>query len=198
MSAARVVRLHRDGGTGAHALSDEALVAACGVGDRAALGALFVRHHEAVLRFVTRLTGANDDDVDDVVQETFLVARSASARFRGGSTVRTWLLGIAANVVRHAARSRGRRRALVDAVGRVEPQPVRGPDADVHRNELRAAVAAAIDELSHDLRTAFVLCDIEELPGPEVAAALGIPEGTLYRRRHDARRALRERLRGVR
>jgi RNA polymerase sigma-70 factor (ECF subfamily) len=195
---ARVVRLHRPGSTGAHELTDEALVAACGVGDRAALGALFDRHHEAVLRFVTRLTNANEDDVDDIVQDTFLVACSASARFRGGSSVRTWLLGIASNVVRHATRSRGRRRALVDAVGRVEPEGVRGPDALVHSIELRAAVAKAIDELSHDLRTVFVLCDLEELPGAEVASALGIPGGTVYRRRHDARRALRESLRGLR
>jgi RNA polymerase sigma-70 factor (ECF subfamily) len=198
MSAARVVRLHQGGSSVARALSDEALVAACGVGDRAALGELFDRHHEAVLRFVTRLTGAKEDDVDDVVQDTFMVARSAAARFRGGSAVRTWLLGIAANVVRHAARSRGRRRALVDAIGRVEPEAVRGPDVAVHTTELRAAVAKAIDQLSHDLRTVFVLCDLEELPGAEVASALGIPEGTVYRRRHEARRALRERLRGVR
>jgi RNA polymerase sigma-70 factor (ECF subfamily) len=197
MTPARVVRLHRVD-TRAEALSDEALVAACGVGDPAALGALFDRHHEAVLRFVTRLTGANEDDVDDIVQDTFLVARDAAARFRGGSAVRTWLLGISANVVRHAARSRGRRRALVDAFSSVAPDGVRGPDVDVQTRELRAAVTQAISELSHDLRTVFVLCDIEELPGAEVAAALRVPEGTVYRRRHEARRALRERLRGVR
>ena len=198
MSAARVVRLHGGGSTGPNALGDEALVAACGVGDRAALGGLFDRHHEAVLRFVTRLTGAGADDVDDIVQDTFLAARSAASRFRGGSAVRTWLLGIAANVARHAARSRGRRRALVDAASTLAPEGVPFPDAWAQRSELRDAVVRAIDDLPHDLRTVFVLCDLEELPGAEVAFALGIPEGTVYRRRHDARRALRDRLRGVR
>jgi hypothetical protein len=54
MSTARVVRLHRTGNTGPVNLGDEALVAACGVGDPAALGALYDRHHEAVARFVGR------------------------------------------------------------------------------------------------------------------------------------------------
>ena len=65
-------------------------------------------------------------------------------------------------------------------------------------SEVRSAVAAAIADLSHDLRVVFVLCDLEELPGSEVAAVLGIPEGTVYRRRHDARRALREALGSIR
>ena len=77
MSAKRsvVVALHRaDTSTGRLALSDEALVAGVGVGDPAALGALYDRHHEAVARFVSRLTRAIADDVDDELQaSTFAV-----------------------------------------------------------------------------------------------------------------------------
>jgi len=198
MSTARVVRLHRTGNTGPVHLGDEALVAACGVGDPAALGALYDRHHEAVARFVSRLSGAGTDDVDDLVHDTFLAAYSAAPRFRGGSAVRTWLLGIASNVVRHSVRSHGRRASLANAFQRVAPVPVATPDEGASTSELRAAVARAIDALPHDLRAVFVLCDLEELPCAEVAQALRVPEGTVFRRRHEARRALRESLGAVR
>jgi RNA polymerase sigma-70 factor (ECF subfamily) len=198
MSPARVVRLHRSGTTGPVTLGDEALVAACGVGDQAALGALYDRHHEAVARFVARLSSANASDVDDLVHDTFLSAYSASARFRGGSAVRTWLLGIASNVVRHAMRSRGRRQALATQFEQFGQDPAASPDEGVRSRELREAVARAIAALPHDQRAVFVLCDLEEMSGAEVAQVLGVPEGTVFRRRHDARRALREMLGSVR
>lgn len=198
MSTARVVRLHRSGTTGPVTLGDEALVAACGVGDPAALGALYDRHHEAVARFVSRLSNAATNDVDDLVHDTFLSAYGASSRFRGGSAVSTWLLGIASNVVRHAMRSRGRRYMLARAVEGVSPHPVTTPDDALSSRERREAMARAIGELPHDLRAVFILCDVEELAGAEVALALRIPEGTVFRRRHEARRALREALRSIR
>ena len=49
----------------------------------------------------------------------------------------------------------------------------------------------ALDDLPHDLREAFVMCDLEEVAGVDVARALGVREGTLWRRLHEARRALR-------
>ena len=48
-----------------------------------------------------------------------------------------------------------------------------------------------MDALPHDLRAAFVLCDLEEMPGVEAARALDVRAGTLWRRLHEARRALR-------
>jgi RNA polymerase sigma-70 factor (ECF subfamily) len=191
----KVVALHRAetrvGAERGGGLSDEALVAGIGVGDPAALGALYDRHHEAVARFVTRLTRAIPNDVDDIVHETFLVASSAAARFQGGSAVRTWLFGIAANVARHAVRAEGRRRALATAFGAVEPMTTRSPEDGTSDAELRERLADAIAALSHDLRVAFVLFDLEDVSGAEAARALGIPEGTLFRRCHEARRALR-------
>ena len=50
----------------------------------------------------------------------------------------------------------------------------------------------ALGELSHDLRAAYVLCDLEDVPGVEAARVLGVRAGTLWRRLHEARRALRD------
>jgi RNA polymerase sigma-70 factor (ECF subfamily) len=53
-------------------------------------------------------------------------------------------------------------------------------------------LAAALEDLPHDLRTAYVLCDLEDVPGVDAARVLGIRAGTLWRRLHEARRALRD------
>lgn len=172
-------------------MSDEAILAACAAGDAAALGALFDRHHAAVYRFVTRLTAVHPDDVDDLVQATFLTVMKSARKFGGRSAVRTWIFGIAVNTVRREARSRGRRRRLALAVS---GEPER-PSASVHdvaaRRQTLRRLEAALAELPEKLRVCFVMCQLEGVPGPEAARVLGLRSGTLYRRIHEARKRLR-------
>ena len=171
-------------------ISDEALLAACGVGDSAALGALFDRYHEAVYRLVSRLIRSESYEIDDLVQTTFLEAWRAAKKYSARGSVKSFLFGIAANTVRHYVRSAKRRRdAYADWPA---PLPGGSPDEAAQRAQELKRLAAALEELPHDLRTAYVLCDLEELPGVEAARVLGIRAGTLWRRLHEARRALRE------
>ncbi len=171
-------------------ISDEALLAACGVGDSAALGALFDRYHEAVFRLVSRLIRSEPHEIDDLVQTTFLEAWRSAKRFAARGSVKSFLFGIAANTVRHHVRSAKRRR---DAYAEwPSPPPHRTPQEDAQRAQDLTRLAAALEDLPHDLRVAYVLCDLEELPGVEAARVLGLRAGTLWRRLHDARRALRE------
>jgi len=107
---AKLVPLRRISGDIAE-MSDEALVAACGTGDAPALGALFDRFHTAVYRFAARLAMTDDLARDDLVQATFLEVRRAAPAFRGTSSVKTWILGISANIARHTLRAERRRRA---------------------------------------------------------------------------------------
>ena len=74
------------------------------------------------------------------------------------------------------------------------PKPLAGgaPDEALQRAQALQRLAAAVEELPHDLRAAYVLCDLEELPGVEAARVLGVRAGTLWRRLHEARRALRD------
>lgn len=175
-------------------ISDEALLAACGVGDNAALGALFDRHHEAVYRLISRLLHSEPSEIDDLVQTTFLEAWRSSKRYSGKGAVRSYLFGIAANTVRHYVRGAKRRRDLhLEA-----PAPLTSgaPDDAAMRSQQVARLASALEELPHDLRTAYVLCDLEDIPGVEAARVLGIRAGTLWRRLHEARRALRDAIEG--
>jgi RNA polymerase sigma-70 factor (ECF subfamily) len=177
------------------ASADAALLSEYAHGNAEALGELFDRHHRATYRFLARLTGANHADLDDLVQVTFVqVARSAS-RFDGRAMVRTWLFGIAINVARHHVRGNVRRRKVIaDPDDDEQPSRIPGhdrPDETAENRELLLHLERAIDELPHKLREVFVACEVEDLPGPDVARLLRIPEGTLWRRLHEARKAIR-------
>ncbi len=176
-------------------ISDEALLAACGVGDNAALGALFDRHHVAVYRLISRLLRREASEIDDLVQTTFMEAWRSAKKYSGGGAVKSWLYGIAANLVRHYVRGAKRRR---DAYARV-PEPADSPatprDTAMRMQQLDR-LSEALEKLPHDLRTAYVLCDLEDVPGIEAARILDVRPGTLWRRLHDARRALRDAIDG--
>jgi RNA polymerase sigma-70 factor (ECF subfamily) len=178
-------------------MSDEALLAACATGDAPALGALFDRFHLAVYRFAGRLPMTDDLARDDLVQATFLEVRRAAPSFRGTSSVKTWILGVAANVARHMLRAERRRRVhQARYLERITAAPEL-LDTQLERRKLLARIAEALAQLPRDQQIAFILCDLEQLPGVEVARVLDIPEGTLWRRLHMARKAMREEIERV-
>jgi RNA polymerase sigma-70 factor (ECF subfamily) len=172
-------------------LSDAALVAALAVGDNAALGVLFDRHHRGVFAFLSRLAGTDHRDLDDLVQATFLEALRSAKRYRGDSPVHRWLFGIAANVVRHHVRSEIRRKSFQT---RLAIQPRRAPtepSAVAEREQLVQRVRSAVDNLPHKQKVVYTMCELEETPGVEVAKILDMREGTVWRLLYQARLALR-------
>ena len=187
MTEGKLLPFRRVQGT-AEELSDRALVSAVAAGDQAALGALYDRFHRDVFRFVSRLAGG---DAEDLMQMTFLEAHRSAPRFRGDAAVKTWLFGIAANLVRHHVRGEHRRRSATTVLATEPRRAPTEPGHAVDREQQRRWVATAIDRLSPGLREAYVLCVIEEIPGKDAARALGIREASLYRRLSDARTALR-------
>ncbi len=173
----------------AEEMSDRALVSALAEGDQAALGALYDRFHRDVQRFIGRM--APHADSDDLVQMTFLEAHRSAARFRGGSTVKTWLFGIATNLVRMHFRGEQRRRTATTNLAAMPESPHVSAEDALTAEQRRRWVAAAVELLSPGLKEAYVLCVLEELPGKDAAEILGIREASLWRRLTDARDALR-------
>ena len=188
MSEGKLLPLRRVAGT-IDELSDRALVSAIADGDQAALGALYDRYHRDVHRFVARL--ARGADADDFVQMTFLEAHRSAPRFRGDAAVKTWLFGIAVNLVRGHVRGEVRKQRAVDSLEVMPKRPPTNPGDAITREQQRRWLAAAIEQLTPALREAYVLCVVEEMPGKDAAAALGIREASLWRRLSDARDALR-------
>ena len=89
---------------------DVALVSAVRGGSELAFNLLVDRHQQAVRMFLRRLLG-NDADADDMAQETFLAAWTQAQSFRGESSVRGWLCGIAWRKAKGAQRSWARQRS---------------------------------------------------------------------------------------
>ncbi len=174
-------------------LSDEALLSACGTGDSAALGELYERFHAVVYRVLSRLVGASCIELDDLVQATFIEVMRAAAQYQRRASVRTYVLGIAANVARHHHRSQHRRMRL-GSDWPADCETADCPEKQAVQREFLQRLKLALEALPHEQRVAFVMCDLEEIPGVEVARALGVPEGTLWRRLHEARRSLRRAL----
>jgi RNA polymerase sigma-70 factor (ECF subfamily) len=164
---------------------------ACAAGERSALGELFDRYNTVVFRFFSRMLGGKSPDIDELVNETFLNVHRACAKFRGDACVKTWITAIAANVARHHIRGESRRRAFLRVLqGRLDERGADESRAAEHRDLVRR-LGKLLTALPYDLRVAFVMCDLEEIAGADAARALGVPEGTLWRRLHEARKSLR-------
>jgi RNA polymerase sigma-70 factor, ECF subfamily len=176
-------------------VSDEALVLASGAGDTTALRELFLRHGVRVSRVLRRIRGVDDGDVEDLVQTTFIEVHRSASRFDGRSSVTSWIVGIALNVSRHHVRGETRRRLLKTAAARMpEGAPVSSPYQQVAESQRVARLLAAIAALPEPMRVVITLADIEGMKGADVARALGVSEGAIWRRLHDARKQLQARM----
>jgi RNA polymerase sigma-70 factor (ECF subfamily) len=158
-------------------------------GDLAALGRAYDEHHAAVRAFARRLVG--EASAEDLVHDTFLTLPKALGRWNGQGTLRTFILGVAVNHARHQVRSSSRFRALLERFGREPERQARSIEELSDQKRLAQLLAQALESLSFDHRTAFVLCEVEERSSAEVAQILGIPEGTVRTRLHHARQKLR-------
>lgn len=175
-------------------VSDEVLVERCAQGDNRALATLFDRHGALVHRILARTAGVGPQDAPDLTQTTFLQVWTSAKRFKGRSSVRSWIVGIARKIgLMHIRKDVRRRRMLRRA--RPETQSV-DPRGAVDARLMGSPLHAALNALPEGLRSAFMLCEVEGLSGAEAAAALGVRTGTLYRRLHDARKRLRTALEG--
>jgi RNA polymerase sigma-70 factor (ECF subfamily) len=153
---------------------------------------LFDCHARSVAHVAYRMTGASREDIEDLVQEVFEVALRSYARFRGESSERTWILGIASRCCLGHLRRRSRlARAVRRLCGLCPTAPPLGPEAAVQRDETSERVQQALTRLDADLRAVVILHHMEDTPVAELAVALGVPEGTVKSRLHRARERLR-------
>jgi len=159
-------------------------------GEGRALGEVYDQHHQAVRAFASRLVG-DSAAAEDLVHEVFVTLPRAARRFRGDSSLRSFLIGIAIQHARHHVRSASRRRAAFVRLSAEPERAVPSPEASAAERRLLEAVQRALDELPLEQRVAFVLCDVEERSSVEAAELVRAPEATLRTRLFHARRKLR-------
>ena len=181
---------------GAERSEDAGLLSRAQAGDAAAFGRLVRVHQRRVFACALHVLG-DAAEAEDAVQETFLRAHRALAKFDGRSELSTWLYRICMNVSLNILRKR-KRTAASDLADPRLPEPVADPtqgDTDPRRaaeaTRLYGRLAAAIDALSPSLRTTLILVCIEGVSQKDAAEALGCPEGTIAWRIHEARGRLR-------
>ena len=174
--------------------TDTELLRAIRGGDEAAFHELVDRHSENLYALAYSLLGSRSD-AEDAVQETFLGAFRRAASFEGRSSLKTWLVRILVNQAYKTRRSRKVRRA--DSLDAGQP--------DDNRLRIRssgAAVESAIDveamlsTLSPEHREVIVLRELEGFTYEEMAAALGVPVGTIESRLYRARQELKQKFVG--
>lgn len=135
-----------------------------------------------------RRLGVPAAQLDDAVQDTFVVVHRRLADFEGRSSLGTWLASICWRVAsdyRRAASRRGELRPLGDDLAASGPDP---QQAAAEAEALRR-VDRLLRELDDDKRTTFVLIEMEGMSAPEVAEALGLKLNTVYSRLRAARSA---------
>lgn len=169
--------------------SERDLLDAWAAGDNAAGQALLERHFDRLFRFFELSVPGM---AEDLVQETLLAALEGRSRFRGEVGFRAFLMGIARNKVLMHWRTRGRRPREVD-VGDLSLEALGASATSIiaHREaEQRLLQALRAISLSDQLLLQMYYWD--ELTGPQLAAALDLPEGTVRTRLRSARAKLRD------
>ena len=186
--------------------ADALLVERVKRGDVKAFEMLVVKYQRRIERLIGRMV-RDVDLVQDIAQESFIRAYRAIPQFRGEAAFYTWLYRIAVNTAKKALMDMKRDPLVLESyrsgreegeeTSRAENELTDGetPEAILASKEIAAAVNAAIEALSEDLRQAITLREIEGLSYEEIAEVMSCPIGTVRSRIFRAREAIAVRLR---
>ena len=165
---------------------DESLLLSFLAGDQSAFDELFERYRQPIWAFFRRrLTDAAE--AEELAQETFLAVLKASRRYEARASFRSYLFGIAFNVL-SSARRRSRRRSDVSSPGLDDVAAVTSDPAAV------LWVRQALDALDPEDREIVMLREYDALDYTEIATVVGVPLNTVRSRLFRARLALSEKL----
>jgi RNA polymerase sigma-70 factor, ECF subfamily len=149
---------------------------------------LYATYFKQVWGALRRL-GVREADVADVAQKVFMTAYRKLDTFEGRAHVRNWLLGICERTASDYRRSAPVRREIATDVAQLELSASDYPDMAIVLGSRRrlAAAEALLDRLPEAQRSVFVLFELEDLSGPEIAELLDVSVGTVRSRLRLAR-----------
>ena len=158
--------------------------------------ALYDAHFTFVWRSLRRL-GVRESDVVDLTQKVFLTAYFKQAEFEGRSSITTWLFGICQRVASDYRRSAPIRREIATDAAQLNAYAASGDDiaASTELRQRRRLVSAILDKLPEAQRLVFVMFELEELSGQEIAKLLEISVGTVRSRLRLARETFQREVR---
>lgn len=152
-------------------------------------------HLDELFRTSVRLTGGNQDDAQDLVQELFTQAWKSFHRYERGTNCRAWLYSILMNKARHYHRRQQNRKVIPLSEGQEETLLANlAGDAAVSDHLVDEDVLSALDRISVEHREVVLLADVQEFSYKETAEIIGIPIGTVMSRLSRGRALLRKEL----
>ena len=167
--------------------SDRDLLLAWRAGDRAAGGHLFERHFDAIFRFFRNKL---DADAEDLVQRTFTAAVEGRERFREDSTFRTYLFGIAHNLLRERLRRKARDPAALDLDATSLVDLGQSPTSILAARAEERLLLAGLRSIPLASQVILELYYWEGFTGAELGDLLGVPEDTARARLRKAKHLL--------
>ncbi len=166
---------------------DARLLARCLKKDRQAQRQLYEMTHQAVYRLMVRMVGLQE--ASDLTQQVYLKLFSKLHQFAGNSKFETWLYRLASNEALQYLRKNSRKKttSLIE-------DPVNQQQPIAERDEQRELLGVALDRIEPELRSIFLLREVEEMSYREIAKIIDVPEGTVGSRLNRARRDLQTHL----
>jgi RNA polymerase sigma-70 factor, ECF subfamily len=149
---------------------------------------------DLVWRNIRRL-GVPDAEVDDAVQEVFMIVHRRLGDFRGRAAIRTWVHAIVTRVASDHRRTLRRKSPHAGSSVDTDTLPderARNPHDHAVREEGVRCLHRVLDGLDDDKRTVFVLAELEQMSAPQIAEVLEENVNTIYARLRAARREFEE------
>jgi RNA polymerase sigma-70 factor (ECF subfamily) len=161
------------------------LIERCLLGDQLAWDAIVRQYWRKVFNVAYKFVGKHDE-AEDLTQDIFLKVYKSLDTFDRRANFQTWLISVSRNLCIDHYRSVRKERETIDRdvdAGELAPASSdTGPYAALEHADRRALLRRALDALPPTLRSAVLLRDIQELSYQEIAAQLGLPEGTVKSR----------------
>jgi RNA polymerase sigma-70 factor, ECF subfamily len=174
-----------------HPATDSELIARWQSGDQRAAALLVERHATPMARFAASL-GVREE-VDELVQDTFVRAFNSLDSFRADSSLRTWLFTILKRLLLDRKRAERRRKDVMEIDERDAATEYDALDTMVG-DEMAQRVRDAVNQLSPLQREVFSLRVNEGMAYAEIAVAVGSTEGSCRVHYHNAIRLIKEHL----
>lgn len=143
---------------------------------------VYEEYHRSVYALCHRLV-RDDAEAEDATQETFLAVAIGLGRFRGDSSIKTWIHRIA---IRTSLKVRTRRQKMLV----LDEQAVSESSVSSFHPADSRSLAAALSKLSYEHRLVLSLFSLAGFSHREISEILGIPEGTVWSRLHAAKTAM--------
>lgn len=158
---------------------------------------VYDEHLAFVWRSMQRL-GVRAPELDDAIQEVFLVIHRRLPTFEGRSSIKTWVFGIVLRVARTFRRTARRHHEVATPTveeedGAVESPDPR-PDERAEHHEAVRLLDELLEEIGDEKREVFILAELEQMTAPEISEAIGISVTNVYARLMAARRAFEQAL----